>query len=117
MKKGQVIARVADPVRETIRNELRLALGEARAMRDLAYRSGDVATYLAESRSIARLTRDLSRWDSQDSGTDLVAPADGKIRSLEFDPLMVGFRVQPGDVVATIESTLVPGALAAVHQP
>lgn len=117
VRQGQVIARVADPLRDTIRNDLRLSLGESKALRDLAYQTGDVATYLTESRSIAKLTRELSRWDSEDSESDLVAPVDGRISSLEIGPLMVGHRVQPGDVIGTIDSTLSPEHLAVVHHP
>ena len=105
VKAGQVVARIADPEIERVKNDLRLALGEARTLRDRAYESGDIPTYLSYTRSITKITRDLSRWQDGEREGDLRAPVGGTVTASDLS-VQIGYRVDPGDVVFSIASPI-----------
>lgn len=104
VRSGDILARVADPMAEATRDDLRSQLGECRMRRDACYRSGDLVGYLNESKNLARLAGLLSQWEMESYPVVLRAPVDGRVLHLD-DIEAIGHPVNPGDVLLSIEAT------------
>ncbi len=104
VKPGDVLAVVADPMALSTRDDLRHLLGDCRIRRDAFYQSGDPAAYLSESRTLARLARELSEWELQCGPVVLRSPIEGRVHYGKPSET-VGARVTSGDVIMTIESS------------
>lgn len=103
VRSGDILARIADPVAQATRDDLRRLMGECRVSRDAYYRAGDLVSYLRESKALARLANEVSEWELRSGIVDLRAPVDGLVHQRKFFVERVGDPVNPGDVLMTIE--------------